>query len=355
MRARAQLSLILTTSLACAACSIDLSGLQRKDSGFNPAIDPDASTAGAGGNDEGQAGSSGEAGSSGASSAGASGQATAGESGSGGAGSGGTGGAGAIALPIAGATSTAGQTSMPIAGMSAPPPAAGAPAAGSAAPEPTDSGLPPRTCGLPGLPCCNPGNMCDLGACLRGKCTPYGGFYARTAACAINPCGSRNAYTAGCNCPTGFNDTLLWQETEACEGDAGDTGVTEAHSCTAGRVPDIAFGGAWVEGPDDSCTVACQTPNPLTGACTCPARTERVAMTVDIPETSCPDTAVTLQVCIDSDGAPVNFGGAYAVSQSAPLGCGAANPLTAACSCPPEVTMPQSLHVGSWSIFVCNL
>jgi hypothetical protein len=197
--------------------------------------------------------------------------------------------------------------------------------------------------------------MCDVGACLRGKCTPYGGFYAHTGECAVNPCGSRNAYTAGCNCPTGFKDTLLWQQTDAC--DEGGSGTTEVRGCTAGRVPDIAFGGAWVQGPDDSCISGCQTPNPITGACTCPAGTQQVSMTVDgtTSTVTCPSETVTLQVCIDADGAQVNFAGAYAVSQSAPLGCGAANPLTAACSCPTEVTTPQSLHVGSWSIFVCNL
>jgi hypothetical protein len=355
VHARVNLSLIVTMSCVFAACSIDLSGLQRTDAGFNPATDPDASTAGA----SGAEGAAGESGSSGTGSAGASGAVAAGKGGTGGTGRAGTGGAGSSSTPMAGSTATAGQTSVPIAGTTSQPPAAGTPAAGSggADPDPTDSGLPPRTCGLPGLSCCNPGNMCDVGACLRGKCTPYGGFYALTAACAVNPCGSRNAYTAGCNCPTGFNDTLLWQETKACDSGSGGpaSGTTEAHSCTAGRVPDIAFGGAWVQGPDVNCSVGCQTPNPLTGACTCPAGTQQVSMTVDGTITTCPDASVTLQICIDGEGAPVNFAGAYAVSQSAPLGCGAANPLTAACSCPAEVTMPQSLHVGSWSIFLCNL
>jgi hypothetical protein len=358
VRAGASSGFIVTSVFAFAACAIDLSGLQRADAGFNAAIDPDAATAGGGGGAGGNAGTAGTSGTSGAGSGGAgatgkAGTGSAGASDAGAAGRGGTTGiGGAGAGSTAGTTSTGGQ-SMSAAGMTAPPPAAGAPAAGTPAPEPTDSGPPPRTCGLPGLSCCMPGNMCDVGACLRGKCTPYGGFYALTGACAVNPCVSRNAYTAGCNCPTGFADTLLWQEPGAC--DEGGSGTTDVRSCTSGRAPDIAFGGAWVQGPDSSCTVGCQTPNPMTGACSCPAMTQQISMTVDFVDATCPSASTTLQVCIDGEGMPVNFGGAYAVSQTAALGCGAANPLTAACSCPDAVTTPQRLHVGSWSIFVCNL
>jgi hypothetical protein len=251
--------------------------------------------------------------------------------------------------PVAGMDGGAGAAAPPVAGASPPPP----PAAGAPALEPEPTGNPPKSCGLPGLPCCAPGNMCDVGACLRGKCTPYGGYYGKTEACSATPCTSRNAYTAGCVCPSGFTDTLLWQELKACDG--GGSGVTEVRSCTAGRTPNIAFGGEWVQGPDGNCTISCLSPNPLTGECTCPAGTAQVSMTVDISIASCPDAATTLQMCIDADGKPVNFGGAYAVSQTASFGCGAANPLTDDCSCPEGATTPQSLHVGSWSIFICNL
>jgi hypothetical protein len=78
-------------------------------------------------------------------------------------------------------------------------------------------------------------------------------------------------------------------------------------------------------------------------------------MTVDSPDGTCPGADTTLQVCIDAAATAGNFGGAYAVSQAAASGCGAANPLTGACSCPEGVTTPQSLHAGTWSIFVCNL
>jgi hypothetical protein len=344
---------------ALAACSIDLSELQRSDAGFNPASDPDSGSTGSGGMDANTAGvaAAGSSGQAGTGTAGQIGKAGAGGAGSSAAGRGSAGaggmsgtdvgtGAGAGAMSIAGMTGTAGG-SMPTAGSTSQPPAAGQSAAGAPSIDPT------RTCGVPGLPCCNPGNMCDIGACLRGKCTPYGGFYANTGACSTNPCGSRNAYTAGCHCPVGFTDTLLWSEDGPC--DEGGSGVTEVRSCTAGRTPGIAFAGAWVQGPDDSCSVGCQTKNPLTGMCTCPAGTQQLSMTVDLTNASCPDAGTTLQVCIEGEGMPVNFGGAYAVSQSAPLGCGAANPLTAACSCPAEVMTPQSLHTGSWSIFVCNL
>lgn len=328
---------------AVAACSIDLSALQRTDGGINPATNPDDSTADAGGG----GGTSGT-GDASAPSAGESGTAAA-QSGSGAEGEAGSKGA-AGQTPAAGTSGGSAGSTPPVAGSSPPPPpAAGAPAAGSGEEDP----VPPKGCGFPGLPCCTPGNMCDVGACLRGKCTPYGGYYARTDACTTGPCTSRNGYTAGCSCPLGFTDTLLWQEPKAC--DTGASGMTEVRSCTATGTPNIAYGGAWVQGPDGNCTISCLAPNPLTGMCTCPAGAAQVSMTIDMPPGSCPDAATTLQMCIDADGKPVNFGGAYAVSQTASFGCAAANPLTAACSCPEGATAPQSLHAGSWSIFVCNL
>lgn len=214
-------------------------------------------------------------------------------------------------------------------------------------------GTPPRrTCGVTGLPCCMPGNTCDLGACLRGKCTAYGGFYAKKDGCTQNPCSSRNAYTAGCACAAGFDDTLLWKRGESC--DTGDA-TTEVRSCTAARTPETTFGGVWVQGPDGSCKPSCRTPNPLTDSCACPDGTNALALPVDSVDAACPNSPLTLTLCINAAGMPQNFGGAYALSQRASLGCSAPNPLTGACSCPPDASTPQSLHVGSWSVFVCNL
>ena len=303
---------LCTGAIALAGCSIDLSTLQRTGAAGEPSTSPATDPGGAGG-----------AGSSGAGSGGA------GSSASGAGASAGSGGAG---------TSSGGSG-----GVRAPQPA------GESGAAPV---TPQRTCGVTGLPCCMPGNTCDLGACLRGKCTAYGGFYSETSACTQNPCISRNTYTAGCNCPLGFDDTLLWKTYEVC--DAGEA-TTEVRSCTAARTPETIYGGAWVEGPDANCTLSCRTANPVTGECGCPNGTDAVALTVDVPGTNCPNTNLTLRVCINAAGKLANFGGAYALSQSAALGCSAANPLTNSCSCPEGVTMPQSLHVGSWSVFVCNL
>ena len=286
-----------------AACSIDLSALQQPpadDGSLNPATDPESSGAGSG---------------------------------------------------AGGTVASAGQ---PAAGAK-PPLATGS--GGSPAEQPARSGAGGsatvrRTCGLTGLPCCMPGNTCDLGACLRGKCTAYGGFYARQAGCTQNPCTSRNTYTAGCGCPMGFEDTLLWQRSLTC--DTGEA-ATEVRSCTAARTPETAFGGVWVQGPDPACKPSCRTPNPLTDGCGCPDGTRPLALTVDEPTPACVGSSYTLQVCIDAAGTALNFGGAYATSQRAANGCAAANPFTGACTCPPEVNAPQSLHMGDWSVFVCNL
>jgi hypothetical protein len=340
-------SALWVSACVLAACSMDLSGLQRShggDGNFNPAIDPDAGAAGESG--IGAAGAAGVAGASGMTS-------NAGAAGAAGASGKAATSAGAPSMPPGAAGSTPPPPPPAAGAPAAGAPAAGAPAAGAPAPEPEPLDVAGRTCGLPSLPCCMPGNTCDIGACLRGKCTPYAGFYARTSACTANPCGSRNAYTAGCNCPTGFQDTLLWSEAKTCEG--GESGTTEVRSCTSGRIPGIAYGGAWVEGPDSSCNVGCRTPNPITGDCSCPVGAPALPMTVDTTGSSCPNASMTLQLCVDADAVAINFGGAYAVSQSTASGCGAPNPLTGTCSCAAEVTMAQSLHVGNWSIFVCNL
>ncbi len=316
--------LVIACSLALAACSMDLGVLQRPREGSdppNPATDPG-----------GTGGVAGMTGAGAGAAAAASGGAGAGDAGAGGASGGG--GAGA---PAAGSGGASGQGGSNLQG-------------GSGGP----SKPPRRTCGLVGLPCCTPGNTCDLGACLRGECTAYGGFFAFTrGSCeAVDPCESRNAYTAGCSCPSGFDDTLLYRTIEQC--DLREVS-TEVRSCTAARTPETMFGGVWVEGPDGNCTRSCRTANPVTGQCGCPDGTQALSLNVDSTTPECPGAEWTLQVCINADGEPLNFGGVYALSQSAAEGCSAANPATGGCTCPEGATTPQSLHVGSWSVFVCNL
>lgn len=296
--------------LMLAGCSMDLDALRRADD-VDPAKNPDVAGAGARAADSTAAGAGDSAGTGTR-----------------------TGESGVAGSAVAGSMSAAGG-------------GGGAPVDSKPA-----SGNPPRTCGLPGLACCA-GNLCDIGECLRGKCTPYGGFYAHSEACSAEPCTSRNAYTAGCACPMGFADTLLYTSQTTC--DDGILAASEVRSCTSGRTPGIAFAGVWVEGPDDRCTKRCLTPNPLTGACNCPAGSQSIALNADTGDSGCPNASMMLQLCIEANGEPINFGGAYAVSQTAALGCSAPNPLTAACSCPDAVGKPQSLHVGNWSIFVCNL
>lgn len=226
-----------------------------------------------------------------------------------------------------------------------------------AAPQPDETpiDLAGRTCGVVGLPCCKPGNVCELGACLRGQCTPYGGLYARSSECHTAPCPSRNAYTAGCGCPAGFDDSLLWETDQPC---SNATAAVQVHACTATRTPEMAFGGLWVEEKSAStCEVECSAPNPYTAACSCPAGTRALTIGAGIPGGPCGDAARTLALCANQDGAPLNFGGFYALSSAASDGCGLPNPLTGSCVCPrsePGAAPLQNLQVGEFSVFVCN-
>jgi hypothetical protein len=252
-------------------------------------------------------------------------------------------------------------------------PSGGAGAAGSPPTRPPDAGSggagasagsggsggednPRRTCGVVGLPCCNPGNICDLGACLRGKCTPYGGFYARSSDCSVDPCSSRNAYTAGCSCPFGFDDTILWHGESDCENTGSVS--TEVRSCTSDRTPEMGFGGVWVKEPiGASCSVSCTAPNPATSRCGCPSGSSEFAIEGASGVVNCGDANMTFALCMNPNGMPLNFGGAYALSATAPDGCAAPNPFTGGCTCPQAdaVPAPQNLHVGGYSIFICNL
>lgn len=211
---------------------------------------------------------------------------------------------------------------------------------GDTSPPPPDSGRPPRdsgpppppTCGVLGSPCCDPGQTCDLGACLRGMCVSYGGAFGTMSGCSP-VCQSRNTYTAGCSCPRGFSPSPVMDVRASCDGAAT---VASVSLCTStDRTAPTDYAGAWLE--TFGCGAGCQRANPYTGGCSCPFGSVAVEMDVEVT-TSCGTTPATLGVCVDASEPAATFGGAYQLGAGGAPGCTRPNPRTGSCSCPSDAT-----------------
>jgi len=184
-----------------------------------------------------------------------------------------------------------------------------------------DAGPPP--CGVVGGTCCQPGNSCISGACLRGRCVAYGGAFARSP-CAL--CQSRNVYTAGCGCPAGFAEHTVARV-------AGECGASLTF-CEADVAPD--FGGSWAR----DCAGGCSVPNATTGDCSCP-----IGAAIEVTVLgACGEHVVG--ICAGELG---GFAGAFQVAGV----CRVENPHTDGCACPPE-TSRQEVPLGVGTLHVCS-
>lgn len=201
--------------------------------------------------------------------------------------------------------------------------------------QPDDAG-----CGLPGLACCEDAVACELGSCLRGRCTSYSGVVAYAPSCA-DPCAARNPYTAGCGCALGFvrSDGFGELATECPDGSAS---TVDLGFCDAGENSLLAeWGGAHLSvAAAPECGGGCPSPHGTTGECACPAGTEPFALRVG-RHGPCGIAAATLTLCTPPapEGA---FAGAYQLDPLAPTGCSSPNPVTGGCTCP-EGTTAQRL------------
>lgn len=190
--------------------------------------------------------------------------------------------------------------------------------------EMIDPVSPVPTCGLPGLECCSEGLACEVGACLRGRCSASSGAVAEASGCG-DPCGARNPFTAGCSCAMGFERSDVGELLGECRD--GSPTTLSLGFCDGG------YGSAFVE-LDPECG-GCATPHPLTGACMCPAGQLALRFRAGRATASCGDSFATLGFCVDPSGR-----GAY---QRDPLaGCVTPNRATGGCTCP-EGSVEQRL------------
>lgn len=207
-------------------------------------------------------------------------------------------------------------------------------------------------CGVVGRPCCQPDNACAFGACLRGRCSTYGGLYAQERGCGPSVCATRNAYTAGCSCPEGFAAVEVRQDAYACPD--GTDGENDLALCTTEIASASAWMGVWVsERGLPGCTDACLVPNSATGDCTCPRGAVPLRVGVEDMSASCPDGEEMLGLCLNADDTGSNFRGAYVLGASGSARACVANPVTGTCSCPASSTA-QEVTVGKEHAYFCS-
>ncbi|MBI5548664.1 MAG: hypothetical protein HY901_32685 [Deltaproteobacteria bacterium] len=246
------------------------------------------------------------------------------------------------------------------------------PSAGSCAPgicDPADGQC--RTNPLvAGTPCeipnataaCDGAGSCAVATCdagfvpFLGGCSSFGGgFQTNDSACLS--CGAPNALASGCACPAGFTDQRL-RSVSDCAGEGTYVG-TWMHLCQAAAFSgETDYGGAWQEDLDATCGAGCRSPNPVTGACSCPNGTVALVATALTDSVACPTEILGTRIalCVNTSAPITRFGGAYQVDDTAPSGltCRAPNPRTGACSCPAgtSVKLRVRLKAGSGSIDV---
>ena len=188
-------------------------------------------------------------------------------------------------------------------------------------------------CGVVGKACCQPGNTCDSGACLRGLCSAYGGLYGQDRGCGTSVCTARNAYTAGCSCPAGFTALAAVDVPRTC--DDGGVGSTALVLCTTGASGLSSWMGLWVqEQSTASCADSCLVPNASTSECSCPAGSQALSARIEEASQGCAGGGKTLALCVDPKAAAANFRGAYVLGLAGTARACVANPVTGSCTCP---------------------
>lgn len=170
----------------------------------------------------------------------------------------------------------------------------------------------------------------------------FGGSFETSDAYCV-PCHSANSETGTCTCPAGFT-AQSFRILNDCAGVHG-AGASVCHPPVA---PAAEYAGAYqLDDAGATCEQGCRSPNPYTGACSCPAGTTPIS-TRTLADTPCPNLVGSQIVfCAQSAGAHTAFGGAYQNDDAVAtgLGCRTPNPLAGdACACPAGTT-PETLRV----------
>jgi hypothetical protein len=145
-------------------------------------------------------------------------------------------------------------------------------------------------------------------------------------------CNDNNVLTSSCSCPGGLGVTSQLRVINDANGPNTRTG---GHVFTCGAA-NAEYAGAFEQDDPVAEGQGCRQPNPLTGACSCPAGTTAVSTRTLVDTSSLPLVGSHITFCMRPAPKPLAFGGVFQRDDpvSGGLGCRAANPFTAGCSCP---------------------
>jgi len=209
--------------------------------------------------------------------------------------------------------------------------------------------LPRDICGVVGAPCCTTGAACSDGStCLaaggRSRCVAFAGAYEINPepTCGASPCLAADMFGGACACPTGFVATTTPIDTGCgpAIGTSNQTGTMDV-CAIATMPPGTDWGGMYVTGDLPACEPGaidgCLTPNAMTGACTCPATSENVAMRIFVPammNPSCTNDYIggMLHACLERGVAQSSIAGVFELDADGY--CEAHSDSLAGCECP---------------------
>ncbi len=142
-------------------------------------------------------------------------------------------------------------------------------------------------------------------------------------------CRHADPFTNDCTCPAGSTGSGALNVLLDCSDGVHRAGVIQFCDVT-GSAPGDWAGAYQVACTDSTCGVTtCQVPNPYTNGCTCPAGTS--ALTFN--QVSAQDTPNQMTLCYTPGAPAITFAGAYQTNGN---NCVVANPVTSACTCPPD-------------------
>lgn len=192
---------------------------------------------------------------------------------------------------------------------------------------------------------CCPGQRCDQGGCVAGRCAAFGGVYSlkdideAERLCVGNPLAG-----GGCACPEGFVDLFL--DDYDYMTDEGSGFSQQIHVCNPPEsVPGGDFDGAWTVRTDPEnngdCAELC-TPNPASEMCGCNEGVALQSYEGAHFQRGPVDCGRTLDLCYGPDAEPFTFAGSYFFYTSDRRWCAdigpeqqcVPNPVTGDCSCP---------------------
>jgi hypothetical protein len=206
------------------------------------------------------------------------------------------------------------------------------------APPPVDAGFDQLALGVDAPPPLDGAPLIDAASCDATvgslTCASFAGVWeTQDPKCkgggTTSTCRHADPFTNDCTCPASSTGSGALNVLLDCSDGVFRAGVIQFCDVT-GSVPSDWAGAYQVACTDSTCSVTtCQVPNPYSNSCTCPAGTS--ALTFD--QVSAQQTTTQMVLCYTPGAPAITFAGAYQTNGN---NCVVANPVTSACTCPPD-------------------